>query len=75
MWHPRWHEFDAKPLGWLEEIGTKSSLAQTLNMGWIAVIHWITNIYTVGSCPKVNSLHALSPKEHCDLKWASSLYM
>ena len=49
MWHPRWHEFDAKPLGWLEEIGTKSSLAQTLNTGWIAIIHWITNIYTVGS--------------------------
>ena len=58
---PRWHNFGAKPLGRVEEMGTNFSSSQTLShMGRIGYIYWIMNISTVDPL-KVNFLHYTFP--------------
>jgi hypothetical protein len=67
MWHPRWHNFGAKPFGWLEEIKMNFSLARIVNMGRIGLIHWIINISTA-SYGRLIIFTTLSAQKHWDLK-------
>jgi len=48
-WHPMWHYFGAKSLGWFDAIGTRFSLAQTPNLGRIELLCWI--MYIIMSHP------------------------